>query len=300
MKTVHVATVTWNVAEAAADSSDIETICSCVDLSIVDLLLITAQELVPLDFATVVGTTSPSAKWEKVWEEVLGDQWERVSGITLGAVGSTAYAKRSLAWRDPRSDSAACGLAGVFVNKGAAAIAMTIGNTSLLFVGAHLCASADKVDRRNADFRHIDAALFGKSFFGGDRKRLADTFDRVIFAGDLNYRLTLTERSIFDVLYDPKDPTKLLVQFDELQKQMALEYAFEGYVEAPVRFPPTYKYDKGTLNTFDTSKKQRVPSWTDRVLFSPDGIAPYAYNSIPALTRSDHKPVFAKCALLVE
>jgi hypothetical protein len=38
------------------------------------------------------------------------------------------------------------------------------------------------------------------------------------------------------------------------------------FCEGKINFPPTYKFDKGTL-LYDTSKKQRVPSWTDRIIW---------------------------------
>lgn len=56
---------------------------------------------------------------------------------------------------------------------------------------------------------------------------------------------------------------------------------------------PTYKYDKGT-NTLDSSRKQRVPSWTDRILYMDnDGnkVKLLEYKSIPGVSMSDHKPV---------
>ena len=37
--------------------------------------------------------------------------------------------------------------------------------------------------------------------------------------------------------------------------------------EAPINFRPTFKYDKES-EVYDTSKKMRTPSYTDRVLFS--------------------------------
>lgn len=39
----------------------------------------------------------------------------------------------------------------------------------------------------------------------------------------------------------------------------------QGFVEEQIRFPPTYKFDVNT-DTYDTSKKARIPSWTDRIL----------------------------------
>jgi len=52
-------------------------------------------------------------------------------------------------------------------------------------------------------------------------------------------------------------------------------------------------------NTFDTSAKQRVPSWTDRILWKTreelrDRVKCDAYTSIPELMTSDHKPVLGE------
>lgn len=41
---------------------------------------------------------------------------------------------------------------------------------------------------------------------------------------------------------------------------------FRDFIEAPINFPPTYKYDIFS-DDYDTSEKNRIPSWTDRVLF---------------------------------
>ena len=59
-------------------------------------------------------------------------------------------------------------------------------------------------------------------------------------------------------------------------------------------FRPTYKYDVGT-NTYDSSRKGRIPSWTDRILYAcnPQHVQCIAYNSIDFVTTSDHKPVYA-------
>lgn len=67
--------------------------------------------------------------------------------------------------------------------------------------------------------------------------------------------------------------------------------AFGVVSEAPPAFPPSYKYDVGT-NAFDTSVKRRVPSWTDRILFST-GLWPLYYDAVMDMMSSDHKPVVA-------
>ena len=67
------------------------------------------------------------------------------------------------------------------------------------------------------------------------------------------------------------------------------------FKEGNINFIPTYKYDKGSQN-FDTSRKQRIPAWTDRVLFrsaANDKIKLLEYTSIPGVNFSDHKPVNA-------
>ncbi|KAH6889701.1 Endonuclease/exonuclease/phosphatase [Thelonectria olida] len=74
---------------------------------------------------------------------------------------------------------------------------------------------------------------------------------------------------------DPsQDPTSLqatidsLFPHDQLRKMMKQRKAFhDGWREGPITFLPTYKYDVGTVGLFDSSEKQRAPSWCDRILF---------------------------------
>ncbi|CVK96895.1 related to inositol polyphosphate 5-phosphatase ocrl-1 [Fusarium mangiferae] len=74
---------------------------------------------------------------------------------------------------------------------------------------------------------------------------------------------------------DPsQDPTSLqatidsLLPHDQLRRVIKQRKAFhDGWQEGPITFLPTYKYDIGTVGLFDTSEKQRAPSWCDRILF---------------------------------
>ena len=66
-----------------------------------------------------------------------------------------------------------------------------------------------------------------------------------------------------------------------------------------MKFPPTYKFDKYT-NDYDTSEKQRTPSWTDRFLFLSDKkltttnpLKLLKYDSAIDVLYSDHKAVYA-------
>lgn len=58
-----------------------------------------------------------------------------------------------------------------------------------------------------------------------------------------------------------------LLPHDELHAQMDVGKAFGGWREGSIRFLPTYKYDVGEVGTFDSSEKQRGPSWCDRILY---------------------------------
>lgn len=56
---------------------------------------------------------------------------------------------------------------------------------------------------------------------------------------------------------------------DELHQEMAGSRVFRFLHEAPIAFAPTYKFDKGDAAplAYDSSEKQRVPAWCDRILF---------------------------------
>ncbi|KAK4198926.1 putative inositol-1,4,5-trisphosphate 5-phosphatase 3 [Triangularia verruculosa] len=74
---------------------------------------------------------------------------------------------------------------------------------------------------------------------------------------------------------DPsEDPASLqttltsLLPHDQLRRLMKDRKVFhEGWREGPITFLPSYKYDVGTVALFDSSEKQRPPSWCDRVLY---------------------------------
>lgn len=112
----------------------------------------------------------------------------------------------------------------------------------------------------------------------------------------LTPQLTVTEANEEEEGKEGKAITQLL-EFDQLNFQMANGQSFPFFDEMEIKFKPTYKYDKGT-DTFDSSEKQRVPSWTDRILsFTKNKrvttLEQLRYNSIPQYVFSDHKPVYA-------
>ncbi|KAI9837450.1 MAG: hypothetical protein M1819_007098 [Sarea resinae] len=70
------------------------------------------------------------------------------------------------------------------------------------------------------------------------------------------------------------DPSSLqttidsLLTHDQLYQEQRRRRAFQdGWREGPITFPPTYKYDVGSVGMFDSGEKKRGPSWCDRILY---------------------------------
>lgn len=136
----------------------------------------------------------------------------------------------------------------------------------------------------------------------------------LIFAGDLNYRTSSTKPSENAYLTWPQ-PTKNpsapehyshLLSSDQLTPERLAGRTLHGLQEAPIDFPPTYKYsEKARTNApvFDTSEywdwsKHRCPSWCDRILYldmpswtKQHRIQVHGYKALPLMATSDHRPV---------
>lgn len=80
---------------------------------------------------------------------------------------------------------------------------------------------------------------------------------------------------------------------------MQYDSIFAGFKEGPVTFRPSYKLNVES-DVYDTSRKRRVPAWTDRVLHKGDSaIKQISYSSAAKVRLSDHRPVYAsyQCTL---
>lgn len=108
---------------------------------------------------------------------------------------------------------------------------------------------------------------------GGDRNSEDDRLSSSIaFDGPLSSQSssTLLDPDFEDPTADPyslQTTLSSLLPHDELHAQMHIGKAFGGWREGPIRFLPTYKYDVGSVGIFDSSEKQRGPSWCDRILY---------------------------------
>ena len=59
---------------------------------------------------------------------------------------------------------------------------------------------------------------------------------------------------------EAEDILKYLISQDQLTQSKYTTEVLERYREGTISFLPTYKYDPNT-DVYDTSKKQRTPSW---------------------------------------
>ena len=84
-------------------------------------------------------------------------------------------------------------------------------------------------------------------------------YSTIIWLADTNYRIDLDNASVR--AYAEDDALDMLFAADQLNFVMTSGAAFSGYIEGPIVFRPTYRYDVGTDN-YDTSEKLRIPAWT--------------------------------------
>ena len=172
---------------------------------------------------------------------------------------------------------------GVAGNKGAIAIRLEYGTTSVCFVTSHLAAGHESVNQRNMDYYTIENGLrFTRHLSIKDH-------DLVFWASDSNYRISLPNEEVRKLISEKR--WDILYENDQLNLAMIAGETFRYYNEGTNNFPPTYKFDNGT-DLYDTSEKQRIPAWTDRILFRGQGLKLLDYNSAN-LKMSDHRPVYA-------
>lgn len=87
-----------------------------------------------------------------------------------------------------------------------------------------------------------------------------------------------------------------LVLHDQLTKEMKFNrgFRFRSFMEGPLSFAPTYKYDRRS-SEYDSSEKRRLPAWCDRILWRsrvPSRVHLLNYQRYE-VNVSDHKPISA-------
>ncbi|KAH9971347.1 inositol polyphosphate phosphatase [Lactifluus volemus] len=254
-----------------------------------NLMVIGFQEIVPLTAQQIL-QTDPEKKPNKILETLERRPNKKCEYILLRSeqlVGTALIvlvkSELTAVIRNVEATKCKTGLRGMSGNKGAVSIRLDYYDTSFCFITAHLAAGHENVDERNADYQTI---VNGLHFLRG---KTIDSHDNIIWLADLNYRIDLDNASVR--VYAEDDALDMLLAADQLNYVMNAGATFSGYIEGPILFRPTYRYDLGTDN-YDTSEKMRVPAWTDRVLYRGSKLDLSVY-SRAELKGSDHRPVYA-------
>ena len=101
-------------------------------------------------------------------------------------------------------------------NKGAVAIRLDYGNSSICFVTAHLAAGFANYEDRNQDFHTINHGLRFQ------RNRSIVGHDAVIWLGDFNYRIDLSDEKVRRLINSGDLHT--LYQNDQVTKNLFVHY----------------------------------------------------------------------------
>ncbi|KAI8905732.1 Endonuclease/exonuclease/phosphatase [Powellomyces hirtus] len=200
--------------------------------------------------------------------------------------------------KDVAVDMVKTGLKGYHGNKGGIATRFVLDDSSFCFVNCHLAAHQNQISARNNDVATIlkDAhfpprpAYEGIFIGGGDGSMVLD-HENVFWSGDLNYRIDMARERVIELVAQQDWAT--LQEHDQLLHQMMINPSFglRGFVERPLDFAPTFKYDVGT-DRYDSSEKRRVPSWCDRVLYCSHHVVQTSYVRYETCL-SDHRPISA-------
>lgn len=117
----------------------------------------------------------------------------------------------------------------------------------------------------------------------------------------MNYRIDLSHDVVMTAI-QTGNLSHLLLQ-DQLLKehQFNPRFSLKQFSEASITFCPTYKYDPGS-SLYDTSEKQRIPAWCDRILwksFISHHVKSLHYQRYE-VDVSDHRPVSASFEVIIK
>ncbi|XP_020255406.1 type I inositol polyphosphate 5-phosphatase 10 isoform X2 [Asparagus officinalis] len=191
------------------------------------------------------------------------------------------------------------GVLGYLGNKGCISVSMSLHQTSFCFVCSHLASGEKEGDelRRNADvieiLKNTQFPKICKTPWRRNPEKILD-HDRIIWLGDLNYRISLSYSETRNLLED--NNWDALFEKDQLKIERDSGRVFRGWREGKIYFAPTYKYsnnsDAYAGETATCKKKRRTPAWCDRILWHGDGITQLSYYRGESRF-SDHRPVCA-------
>ena len=320
--------LTWNLADTTPVASEVESLflpqagVTSIGTS-ADLLIIGLQEA-PWPVSSAIGTDHLVDMFGSYLapKEFICVKYSRMS-ITPGLWGllTMVFVRAPILCyiKDIDVLVTRTGVGGFVGNKGASTIRFTLGNNSLCFINCHLIPHPENNLKRAQEIKHIlETQYFERSLtshFSIDMHVLAH--DVLFFFGDLNFRLE--GRSFSEVKQILTDDNGIddLLKFDQLQleqlKGSASESHLHYFMEAPITFIPSYKFEPNT-DKYSDGGKERAPAWCDRILWrvhkkclpepndpNPTNLLTFSDYNLHRLPRiSDHKAVSASFRLNID
>ncbi|XP_053312578.1 phosphatidylinositol 3,4,5-trisphosphate 5-phosphatase 2 [Spea bombifrons] len=196
------------------------------------------------------------------------------------------------------TSSVKTGIANTLGNKGAVGISFMFNGTSFGFVNCHLTSGNEKTARRNQNYLDILRllSLGDKQLNSFD---ISLRFTHLFWFGDLNYRLDMDVQEILN--YISRKEFEPLLKVDQLNLEKEKNKIFLRFNEEEIMFPPTYRYERGSRDTYvwhkhkPTGVRTNVPSWCDRILwksYPETHVICNSYGCTDDIMTSDHSPVF--------
>ncbi|XP_069766481.1 inositol polyphosphate 5-phosphatase Ka isoform X2 [Narcine bancroftii] len=307
--------VTWNVGTAAPPDDITCLLQSESATQETDMYVIGLQELNSKVSSFLVDMVFDDP-WTLCFTKILAPLgYVKISSIRLQGLLLLVYIKfMHLPFiRDLRSSYTRTGLFGYWGNKGGVASRLSVYGHLLCFLNCHLPAHLHNSSQRLGSFQRILDALQ----FSSDTATSMLDHDLLFWFGDLNFRIAdhglhFIRESII------KNRFHLLWDKDQLNKARTVEPVLRGFLEGPLLFKPTYKFNLDSTD-YDTSEKRRKPAWTDRILWrmkercqdgesesqgsdakKPITVTLNIYDSQMEYGVSDHKPVVGTFCLELE
>jgi len=246
--------------------------------------------------------------WVNFLRKHLDSDYVMIKSHSMNALHLTLFVHKSILPNVKAIESAEVktGIANIVGNKGGIGITFKVFETSLLFINCHLASGQKQIKMRTDNFEKIMKELdLPKARVALEKKmkqrsHILDRFDFVFWSGDFNYRVNQTRENTIKFLKEKKFESLLLE--DQMTIEKERKTTFADFQEGEIKFAPTYKYANNS-QLFD-SKKNRTPSWTDRILFcckkDPSKITQLNYQSHQDILISDHRPVFSQFTLNVD
>lgn len=316
--------VTWNIASAEPSLHDLESLFMPQETCMMEEDVFVNSELIVVGLQEAYQSVQDAVQSSvplvgkdplvEAFSSLLSRKgFARLCSSRLLGILTMVFVKRPLLCyiSGVETCTTKTGLSGWLGNKGASSVHFSLCDVSMCFTNCHLAPHLENNPKRVQELAEIFAT---QSFQGSAPSQLMD-HDVLVLFGDLNFRLEgKSPEEVIDTLTKGKGVE--LLSCDQLRLEQVLgdesSSRLFNFMEMPISFPPSYKFEPGT-DVYEPGPKGRAPAWCDRILWrthdrrlpritdpDPHGMLTqqqYAIHMQPRI--SDHKAVSARMTVAV-